>query len=120
MAWRRKIPETDFARLQRWCESKVPPRDRREVRIECHIRGTFVTLSEARPNWSGDGGWTHRKVWQLRYYEEEQQWGLYWYAPRTGRWGRYARGFQFHCGSMVEMLAEIDLYPDRLLCPDRF
>ncbi|RNI25129.1 hypothetical protein [Flexivirga caeni] len=118
MVWRRKIPETDVARLQRWCDSKVPPGARHEVRIEYHIRGAFVTLCESRPHWSGDGGWTHRKFFQLRYYEDERQWGLYYYKPYTDRWGRYARG-GVHSGSMVQMLEEVDFNSGRIFS-DRF
>lgn len=120
MAWRRKIPETDFARVQRWCESKVPTPTRHEVRVEAHIRGTHVTLCESRPNWGGDGGWMHRKFFQLRYFEDEREWGLYSYAWRTGRWHRYRRAPVYYSGSMARTLEEVDFNSERIFQPDRF
>jgi len=120
MAWRRKIPETDFARLQRWCASKVPPHRRHEVRIECHIRGTVVTLCESRPDWGGDGGWRHRKFFQLRYDVEAREWRLYYYKWRTDRWGRYRRGDTYYSGSMARTLDEVDFNAERIFAPERF
>lgn len=46
------IPETDLARIRRFCEKQAPPEVRNEVRVEHRVRGRIVTIVEHRPPWN--------------------------------------------------------------------
>jgi hypothetical protein len=81
------LPETDVARVGRWCAQKIPERARCQVRMEYEARGRSVTIVERRVPWddpSADGAaWTSRSVAQLRHASDG--WRLYW-PDRNTRW----------------------------------
>jgi hypothetical protein len=98
-------PETDLARIRRYCRTRVPARLRDQVRIEAQVRGSSVTVFDRRPPWHPDlTEWSKVSVAQLRYSEGTHHWSLYW-ADRNGRWHRYP-GLQ--PGTVGEMLEEIE------------
>ena len=100
------VPETDLARVRRWCAASVPARVRNEVRVEHHVRGRSVTLCETRVPWDGVGDWTHHGFAQLRYRPDSADWALYW-PDRNGRWHEHVEGNRY-VGSMDQLLAEVD------------
>jgi hypothetical protein len=54
------IPETDLARIRRWCEQAVPAHLADTIRVEFNGRGRSVTLCESRAPWSpGMNEWDH-------------------------------------------------------------
>jgi Protein of unknown function (DUF3024) len=82
-------PETDLAKIQKYCQTRVPTRLRRQVRIEASVRGGSVTIFDCRPSWQSNlTEWSKVRVAQLRYNASTHQWSLYW-ADRNGRWHRY-------------------------------
>ncbi len=100
------VPETDLARITRWCAEESPERYSDELRVEHHVRGRTVTLCETRAPWDGQGEWTHLPIAQVRFRADTSDWSLHW-ADRNGRWHPYDMGsVQF--GSIAELLAEID------------
>lgn len=107
---RAQIPDTDLARIQRYCEAESPPQFRDELRVEHHRRGKSVTLCETRPPWDGrEGEWTHLNIAQLRYRPDSADWSLHW-SDRNSRWHPYDMGnAQF--GSVASLLSEIDADP---------
>ena len=46
------LPETDLARIRRFCEKQVPPEMWDQVRVEHRVRGRTVTIVEHRPPWN--------------------------------------------------------------------
>ena len=100
------LPDTDLARVRRWCAAAVPEPARHEVRVEAHIRGKGVTLCETRTPWDGVGDWSHHSFAQLRYRPDSADWSLHW-ADRNGRWHEYTEGNR-QFGSMAELLGEVD------------
>jgi len=46
-----KLPETDLARIARYCADRVPAPVRKEVQVEFETRGRAVTIVETRPPW---------------------------------------------------------------------
>jgi hypothetical protein len=54
------LPETDVARVQRWCRGRVPEHVRDKVRVEVDIAERHLTVVECRPPWRGEVGaeWT--------------------------------------------------------------
>jgi hypothetical protein len=86
------LPELDVARVQRWCEGRVPEHARDQVRVECEVNGSDVTIVECRAPWRADvgPGWTRLPVARLRYAKGSRTWALYW-RDRNLRFHRYNR-----------------------------
>ena len=104
------LPETDVARVQRWCRDKVPVRVRDEVRVEVDVAGRHLTIVECRPPWQADMGaeWTRFPIARLRYTKATGVWSLYWRD----------RNLRFHAydpvsptASVEDLLAEVDRDP---------
>jgi hypothetical protein len=101
------VPETDLARIRRWCQAAVPAEAADEVRVEFHRRGRSVTICETRAPWSARlTEWDHLPMAQLRFRPEEADWSLHW-ADRNSRWHPYEHGNR-QFGTVAELLAEID------------
>jgi DUF3024 family protein len=101
------VPESDLARIRRWCADAVPLEMADQVRVELHRRGKSVTLCESRPPWnSAASEWDHLPMAQLRFRPEHHDWSLHW-PDRNSRWHPYDHGNR-QFGSIAELLAEID------------
>jgi Protein of unknown function (DUF3024) len=89
MASASRPPETDIARVRRYCQRRVPPHARDQVRLETVVRGSAITIMERRASWRDDFGpeWSRLKVAQLRY--DHGSLTLHW-AGRNGRWLPYS------------------------------
>ena len=84
------LPALDLARIQRFCDCRVPARLRDQIRIELEVRGRSVTILECRPPWRPAVGleWTRVPVARLRHVAAHAVWILDW-SDRKGRWHRY-------------------------------
>jgi len=76
------------AKLERYCEARVPARARGEIQLLHRIRGTTVTLFERRPAWRAPEEWVESPVAQFRYQPLTGLWTLYC-CDRRLRWHRY-------------------------------
>jgi hypothetical protein len=45
------VPDLDLARIRQFCDRRVPPHLRDEVRVEADVRGKSVTIFDCRPPW---------------------------------------------------------------------
>ena len=74
------LPETDVARVQRWCRARVPEHVREEVRVDADVAERHVTIVECRPSWQAEVGseWTRFPIARLRYTKVTRLWSLYW------------------------------------------
>lgn len=104
------IPETDLARIRRYCESESPAEHRDRLRVEYRVRGRTVTIVECRPPWREelDPDWTEVPQARLRYDESSSAWTLYWFD----------RNSRAHLYDLIDphqpitrLLAEIDRDP---------
>lgn len=84
------LPELDVARIQRWCDNRVPAPLRSQVRVVAEAADRHVTISESRPPWDGEGDWISTPVARLRYTKATGLWSLYW-ADRNSRLHEYDR-----------------------------
>ena len=101
-------PETDVARIRKYCRARVPPRLRHQARIEAAVRGNSVTIFDCRPPWHPNlTEWSKVRVAQLRYSASTHHWSLYW-ADRNGRWHRYD---DLDPGPVDNVLKEIEADP---------
>ena len=104
------LPETDVARVQRWCRARVPDHVRDQVRVEADLAERHLTIVECRPPGRLDIGpeWTRFPIARLRYTKATRLWSLYWRD----------RNLKFHAydrvpasASVEELLAEVDRDP---------
>lgn len=74
------VPESDVARVQRWCAARVPENTRDQLRIECDLAQRHLTIVERRPPWHENLGpdWTHSTIARLRYNATDKSRPLYW------------------------------------------
>lgn len=104
------VPDTALAAVRRYCEDKIPPQHRHELRVDCVVRGRSITLFECRPPWRPELGpeWSRMPVAQLRYDPEDHHWRLYC-AHRNRRWHPYSR--LAPTPRLDELLTEIEQDP---------
>ena len=76
-------------KIQAFCEKRVPPHARNQVRLTFKFRGNTVTIFEERAPWTKDiTEWTSMPITQLRYDEKTNRWQLFC-ADRNDRWHKY-------------------------------
>ena len=75
--------------LRPYCQSRVPPRVRDQVRIDFKFRGNSVTLFEERRAFGRPETWVDIVVAQFRYDEKNRKWALYC-ADRNAKWHVYS------------------------------
>ena len=101
------LPDLDVARVQRWCQARVPEHARHQVRVECDVAARHLTIVERRAPWRDDYGpdWTSLPIAKLRSPATTNTWILY----------RPDRHLKFHRYDMIEptphiqdLLTEID------------
>jgi len=74
--------------LNAYCESRISPALRDQIRVEYRIRGDEVSLFESRPPWRGEGEWISVKVARFKKDHETHTWHLFW-ADRNSQWRSY-------------------------------
>jgi len=106
----RGLPETDVARVQRWCRDKVPAHIRDEVRVEVDLAERYLTIVECRRSWRADAGaeWIRFPIARLRYTKSAGMWSLYW-RDRNLRFRAY--DLVAPTAGIEELLAELDRDP---------
>lgn len=104
------LPELDVARVQRWCAARVPEQALQQVRVECLVAPTHLTVIERRAPWREDFGpeWSSFPIARLRYTAVRKTWALYW-RDRNLRFHLYDRVAA--TPSVAELLAEISSDP---------
>jgi hypothetical protein len=71
-----------------YCDKKIPPQYRNELRVEFQIRGDEVSLFEVRPAWDDPTRWISMKVARFKKDHKTETWQLFW-ADRNSRWKTY-------------------------------
>lgn len=74
-------PEPDAARIQRWCDNRVPAPFRSRVRVVAEVADRHVTTSQSRPPWGGEGDWISTPVARFRCTRATGLWSLYLGRP---------------------------------------
>ena len=72
------LPETDLARIRRWCDEQVPRHLWEQLRIESDVADRHVTIVEVRPPWDGKGEHTRFPIARLRWTQVRREWSLLW------------------------------------------
>lgn len=105
------IPEIDLARIARWCEARVPPQVRDQVRIEFTTRGSSVNVLERRAPFAPDRdpAWTSTRIAQLRHDAGSNGWSLY-FRDRNDVVHDYRDAAPVGT-RLIDVLAELDADP---------
>jgi hypothetical protein len=76
-------------KIKKYCDNRVPPHVRNEVRLTHKFRGNSITIYEERVPWRKDmKEWTSHSLAQIRYDEKTGKWSLYC-ADRNSKWHKY-------------------------------
>ena len=104
------LPETDVARVLRWCRARVPEHVRDQVRVEVDVAARHFTIVECRPPWRPGVGpdWTRFPIARLRYSAVTALWSLYW-RDRNLRFHEYDRVSA--TANIEDLLSEVDRDP---------
>ena len=107
------IPETDLARVKRFCDQRVPAEALHQVRLEVEFGPGAITIVERRAPWRPEYGseWTRLPIARFRYSASTKLWTLYW-RGRDLRFHVYGRVAPSR--SVDALLAEVDRDPTRI------
>jgi hypothetical protein len=106
------VKTLDEKKLSAYCEKRMPPHARHQVRLAYEIRGNSVTIFEERAPWHKDmTEWTSMPIAQIRYDGKTGKWSLYC-ADRNERWHKYPG--QSPTKDLDEILAEINRDPTHI------
>jgi hypothetical protein len=107
------IPETDLARVKRFCDQRVPAEALHQVRLEVELTPGAITIVERRaprrPGYATE--WTRSPIASFRHSATTKLWTLYW-RDRNLRFNVYERVAPSR--SVDALLAEVDRDPTRI------
>ena len=84
------LPETDLARIKKWCDSIWPKHMWGQAKVEADVAPSHVTIVEVRPDWMGGPVPTRFPIARLRYTKTTGQWAIYW-RDRNLKFHQYKR-----------------------------
>jgi len=94
--------------LGEFCQNRVPPHARDQVKLFHTLRGNDVKIIESRPHWQNQEQWTEMPIARLKYDQESLTWQLFW--PRAnGKWEEYP-DFK-PTNNLKKIIEEIDTDP---------
>jgi hypothetical protein len=91
-----------------FCERRVPPHIRDQIRLIFKFRGNTVTLIETRPYFMDPSIWTESPVAQFRFDIDKKVWCLYC-RDRNTRWHFY--DLVKPSANLDDLIAEVDRDP---------
>ena len=68
-----------------FCNYRVPPHARDQIKMLYEIYGNDVNIIESRPHWQNDNTWTKMPIAKIRYLPKEMSWQLLW-VRANGKW----------------------------------
>ena len=91
-----------------FCETRVPPHARDQVKMLYKIRGNDINIFESRPSWHHKSIWTETPIAKIRLLPNEKAWQLFWIRA-NGKWQKYPDFSPIK--NLEEIIAEIDTDP---------
>ena len=83
------LPETELHRVNKlftkFCEDRIPPDVRNEIRLLFNIKVNKVILIESRPYYNYPSSWTEMPIAQFEYNLTTKMWSLYGYNSNDRR-----------------------------------
>lgn len=99
------IPEIEMYRVNKlfsqYCEQRIPPHARGQVKLIYQIKGNKVALIEARPYYDDPTKWTEMPIAQFEYSVTTKSWSLYSY-------NRNSKRIPITKGTLEKLISEVD------------
>lgn len=76
------------SKLEEYCNRRIPPDARHQIKLVYKMMGNKVTLIETRPYYQDPSVWTENPLAQFRFDLGSNKWSLYC-SDRNGRWHLY-------------------------------
>ena len=99
------LPEIELFRVKklfsRFCEQRIPPDVRDQIKLIYIIKGNKVVLVESRPFFNDPTKWTEMPVAQFEYIFLSNSWSLFAYDSRSRR-------FPYSKGKLDKLIQEVD------------
>ncbi len=92
-------------RLLQFCEDRIPPEYRDQIRLECKFEGDSAILSERRPDWQGGPDWSDMEIIRFRYNNKTAKWTVHWCDSRH-KW-HLCDDFE-PCEALQELIDAVD------------
>lgn len=83
-----------------FCEQRIPPEVRNEIKLLFTVKGNKVILVESRPYFDDPTKWSEMPVAQFEYSETTKQWSLFGY-------NRNDRRLPVAKGSLEKLIQEV-------------
>lgn len=99
------LPEIEQHRvgklLGRFCEERIPPHARDQIKLLFIIKGNKVILIESRPYFDDPDQWSEMPVAQFEYSKTTKKWSLFGY-------NRNDRRLPYSKGSLEKLIQDVD------------
>lgn len=99
------LPEIEQYRVDKlfksFCEKRVPPHSRDQVRMSYKVTGSKVILIESRPHFQDLSIWIEMPIAQFEYSAATKAWSLYAY-DRNDKRKPYSKG------SLEQLIQDVD------------
>ena len=99
------LPEIELHRVNRllsnFCEQRIPPHARDQIKLLFNIKGNKVILIESRPYYDDPSKWSEMPVAQFEYSATTKSWSLYGYNRNDKR-------LPISKGSLDKLIKEVD------------
>lgn len=76
------------AKIKSYCEKKVPPQYRDQLRLVSETKEMSITISEERPYFKVPSEWTNSPIAKFTYRKKERLWYLLW-RDRNSKWHHF-------------------------------
>ena len=91
-----------------FCENRIPPHIKNEIKLLFKIRGNDVNIIESRPHWQDSSIWTEMPIAKIRYLPKTMLWQLHWIRA-NGKWQKHPE--LEPCKDLMKVITEIDKDP---------
>ncbi len=61
-----------------FCESRIPPHIKDQIKLSFKVRGNDVNIIESRPDWQDNSIWPEMPIAKIRYLPKTMLWQLLW------------------------------------------
>ncbi len=93
--------------LGEYCQNRIPPHVRDQVKLFYTLRGNNVKIFEARPQRQNPEQWKEMPIARLKYDPDSLTWDLYW-SRSNGKWEKYP---EKPTNNLKKVIEEIDTDP---------
>ena len=99
------LPEIELFRgnrlFSKFCDERIPPHARDQIKMLYNIKGNKVILMESRPYYDDPSKWSEMPVAQFEYNATTKVWGLFGYNRNDKR-------LPYSKGNLEKLIQEVD------------